>query len=33
MTAGDAHAADQVVDTVHYEMDSVVRSDHYYKSV
>ena len=32
MTAGDTSAADQV-DTVHYEMDSMVRSHRFYKSV
>ena len=32
MAAGDTHAADPV-DTVHHEMDSTVRSHHFYKSV
>ena len=32
MTAGDTHAVD-LVDTVHYEMDNVVQSQHFYKSV
>ena len=35
MAAGDTLAADPVdhIRTVHYEMDSVVRSDRFYKSV
>ena len=32
MAAGDACVAD-LVDTMHYEMDSVVRSRHVYRSV
>ena len=32
MTAGDTGAADPL-DTVHHEMDSVVHSHHFYKSV
>ena len=32
MAAGDTCATD-LVDTVHHEMDSAIRSDHFYKSV
>ena len=32
MVAGDTHAAD-LVDTVHHEMDSAIRSHHFHKSV